>query len=410
MSNARTGASYEDANIIVQPLPSGVPKVLIRGGYYPRYVPSGHLVYMHGETLFAAPFDISRLEVTGQSVPVVEDVNANNGAGFAQFAVSSNGVLMYVAGQNNGYDSPLNWMSHDGKTAPLRPMPSNWSNPHFSADGRRLALDILNGNIDIWVYEWARDTLTRLTFDPGDDRKPVWTPDGKRIAFASDRAKGPPNLYWQRADGTGDVQRLTESSNFQLPSSFHPSGKYLAFYENTAQNSTDLMILPIEGDDASGWRPGKPSVFLSTPATEREPMFSPDGSWVAYTSNESGRAEVFVRPFPGPGGKWQISTAGGDWPTWSRTGHELLYQTPDRRIMVVPYTVEGNSFKADKPRVWSEKAILGRPRQRAFDLHPDGERIAAAIPSDQPEEKLDQVTFIFNFFDELRRIAPPSKK
>src|SRR5262249_39470425 len=213
MSKARTGAGYEDANIIVQPLPSGAPKVLIRGGYYPRYVPSGHLVYIHGGTLFAAPFDMSRLEVKGQSVPVVEDVNTNNGGGFAQFAVSSNGVLMYLAGQNIGNDSPLIWMSHDGKTAPLRPMPSYWSNPHFSADGRRLALDIFNGNIDIWVYEWARDTLTRLTFDPGDDRKPVWTPDGKRIAFASDRAKGPANLYWQRADGTGDVQRLTESSN-----------------------------------------------------------------------------------------------------------------------------------------------------------------------------------------------------
>jgi serine/threonine-protein kinase len=171
------------------------------------------------------------------------------------------------------------------------------------------------------------------------------------------------------------------------------------------------MILPIEGDETSGWKPGKPSVFLSTPANEGEPMFSPDGRWIAYTSDESGRNEVFVRPFPGPGGKWQVSTAGGVEAAWSRTRRELLYRGPDNRIMVASYTVEGDSFKADKPRVWSEQAILPpRRAPRGFDLHPDGERIAAAVPSGQPEEKLDKVTFIFNFFDELRRIAPPAKK
>src|SRR5262249_37296610 len=161
---------------------------------------------------------------------------------------------------------------------------------------------------------------------------------------------------WQRADGTGEVQRLTESSNEQFPASFHPSGKYLAFDETT-QNSDDLMILPIEGDDTSGWKPGKPSVFLNTPAREMEPMFSPDGRWIASMSNESGRFEVFVRPFPGPGGKWQISTAGGTRTAWSRPRRELFYMAPDNRIMVVSYTVEGDSFKADKPRLWSAQAI-----------------------------------------------------
>jgi serine/threonine-protein kinase len=170
------------------------------------------------------------------------------------------------------------------------------------------------------------------------------------------------------------------------------------------------MILPVEGDEKSGWKPGKPTVFLSTPANEVEPMFSPDGRWIAYSSNESGRAEVFVRPFPGPGGKWQISTAGGSTPAWSEKRHELFYLAPDNRIMVASYTVEGDSFKADKPRLWSEQPILPLLRLRSFDLHPDGERIAAAVPTGQPEEKLDKVTFIFNFFDELRRIAPPSKK
>jgi serine/threonine-protein kinase len=407
---ATAAGNYENANIVVQPLPSGTPKVLIRGGYHPQYVGSGHVVYIHEGTLFAAPLDLAKLEVNGQSVPAVEGVSAQPGSGAAEFAVSQADALAYLAGQSSSNDSPIFWMGRDGKTAPLRPIPSDWSNPHFSPDAQKLALDIFNGNLDVWVYEWLRDTLTRLTFDPGQDQKPVWTPDGKRIAFGSDRAKGPRNLYWQRADGTGEVQRLTESSNSQLPSSFHPSGKFLAFIETT-QNSEDLMILPIEGDETSGWKPGKPSVFLNTPASEVEPMFSPDGRWIAYASNESGRYEVFVRPFPGPGGKWQISTAGGLEAAWTRTRHELLYRGSDLRIMVVSYTVEGDSFKADKPRPWSEQPIVTRPRQRMFDLHPDGERLAIAVATGQPnEEKLDKLTFIFNFFDELRRIAPASKK
>jgi len=170
------------------------------------------------------------------------------------------------------------------------------------------------------------------------------------------------------------------------------------------------MILPIEGDEKSGWKPGKPTVFLSTPANEVELMFSPDGRWIAYQSDESGRSEVFVRPFPGPGGKWQISTGGGAWPVWSRTRHELLYVGPDHRVMTASYTIEGDSFKANKPHVWSEQAIQQIGNLRYFDLHPDGQRIAAAVPSGQVEEKLDKVTFIFNFADELRRLAPPSKK
>src|SRR4029453_14348139 len=142
-----------------------------------------------------------------------------------------------------------------------------------------------------------------------------------------------------------------ESKNQQDPASWHPGGKFLAFWELNPQNSTDLIILPMEGDEASGWKPGKPTVFLSSPFNEREPMFSPDGRGIAYRWDESGREEIYVRPFPGPGGKWQISTGGGTNPTWSRTRHELFYGTTDQQIMVAPYTVEGDSFRAEKPRL-----------------------------------------------------------
>jgi len=156
------GNNAETSNIMIQPLPSGTPKVLLRGGYHPQYA-GGHLLYIHEGTLFAVPFDLNRLEVTGQSVPVVEGVSAQpNTGGAAQFAVSQTGAFTYLPGQNAGTDSPVVWMAHDGKTSLLRTIPSNWSNPHFSPDGQRLAMDILSGNIDVWIYEWVRDTLTRL--------------------------------------------------------------------------------------------------------------------------------------------------------------------------------------------------------------------------------------------------------
>jgi serine/threonine-protein kinase len=237
---------------------------------------------------------------------------------------------------------------------------------------------------------------------------PVWTPDGRRITFASARAgNGTRNLYWQRADGTGDAERLAESKYLQLPGSWHPSGKFLAFFERNPQNLTpDLLILPMEGSEAAGWKPGKPTVFLSTPFNEVDPAFSPDGRWLAYRSNESGRSEVYVRPFPGPGGKSQVSANGVSMgPIWSRIRRELFYGAGDERIMVAPYVVEGDSFRPEKPRVWSEGRFAYR--LGALDLHPDGLRFAVLrTPQGRSEIQQDHVVLILNFFDYLRRIAP----
>ena len=186
---AGASGGFEDANIVVQPLPSGTPKVVQRDGYYAHYLPSGlgspkraareggHLVYVHEGTLFAAPFNVERLETTGQAVPVVEGVSGNTGTGGAQFAVSESGTLVYVPGQGIGQDVPINWMDRMGKTTVLRAASGNWSNPHFSPDGQRLAIDIADGKqLDVWVYDWARDTATKLTIDPANDVKPAWTP------------------------------------------------------------------------------------------------------------------------------------------------------------------------------------------------------------------------------------------
>jgi serine/threonine-protein kinase len=412
-SAAVSAGSFDDGEIVALNLADGTQKVVHRGGYFGRYFPSGHLLYVHAGALFAAPFDLDRLEVTGQSFPLFEGVASSTGTGAVQLATSPTGTLVYLAGSIDSTAAPMTWVDRSGKTTPLRSMPANWANPQFSPDGRLLAMDIadLDGaaNLDIYSYDLGRETLTRLTFDMALDIKPVWTPDARRIVFSSSRGdKTTLNLYWQRADGSGDAQRLTESKNNQFAASFHPNGKYLAFYEQTPQSGMDLMILPFEGDEATGWKPGKPTVFLSTPFQEQEPIFSPDGRWLAYQSINSSRTEIYVRPFPGPGGLQQISTDSGALPMWSLTKPELLFVSFNvRQIMTAPYRASTDAFSAEKPRIWSPARLLPRPRLRGVNLHPDGERLVGAAAQDAAAAaKQDKLVFILNFADELKRIAP----
>ncbi len=408
----RMAKSVDDANLVVQRIPGGTRKIVQRSAFHGRYLPSGHLIYMHQGTLFAVPFDLDRLETTGPPVPAVDRVTTSAAFGGAQFAFSGRGTLVFAPGPRGGDSVPLQWMDAEGNLTPLRAAVADYQSIRFSPDGHRLAMSIgQGGQVDVWVYEWERDTLSRLTFDASEDY-PVWTPDGQRIAFASSRAdKGIENLYWQRADGTGEAERLTESANRQFPRSWHPRGKFLAFVELHPQTSWDILTLPLEGDGVSGWKPGNPNVFLNTPVVETMAAFSPDGRWLAYQSNETGAFEVYVRPFPGPGGKWQVSTSGGGIPLWSPNSKELFYLSGEQ-IWVASYDTLGNSFRTEKPRVWSPGRVPRQARSFAwFDLHPDGKRFAVPKAADEETEvRRDNVVFITNFFDELRRIAPPAKR
>jgi serine/threonine-protein kinase len=412
---AGEGGNFANANIIVESLPNGPRKVLHRGGYHGRYLRSGHLVFMHHGSLFAAPFDVGRLELRGPPAPVLEGVIGNEQSGGAQFSFSDGGALVFRPGPSVGIGAPIQWMDKEGRTEPLRAIASDYYHIRFSPDGQRLAMGIREGaEQDVWVYEWGRDTMSRLTFAPGDDLRPVWTPDGRRIAFASARAdKATRNLYWQRSDGSGEAQRLTESRNAQMPASWHPSGKYLAYIEDSPQTGQDIMILPVDGDEASGFRAGKPSVFVNGPFLETDAAFSPDGRWLAYRSDESGRSEIYVRPFPGPGGRWQVSAGGGAHPTWFGKRKELLYRSALPTLFVAPYSVEGESFRAEKPRQWSPGRVPQKVGLtiRTFDLHPDGQRVAVLKDPEQPaEEKRDHVVLIQNFFEEVRRAAPAGRR
>lgn len=413
---AGNAGDFEIASVVVQSLPTGPKKVVQRGGYHGRYVRSGHVVYMHEGTLFAVPFDLRRLEPAGQPAPVLQGVTATQGNGGAQFSFSDRGRLVFLPGGSPGIDVPILWLDGAGKTELLRAAPGNYNNIRFSPDGRKLAVDVRDGRErDVWVYEWARDTMSRLTFAPGEDSSPVWTPDGERMAFASTRAGGTtPNIYWQRADGAGEAERLAESMNPQFPVSWHPSGRFLAFHETNPQTRSDIMVLTMDGDEAAGLRPGKVRPFLDSGFIELHPAFSPDGRWLAYSSDESGTHEVFVRPFPGPGGKWQVSTSGGSRPTWSRNGKELFYRVAGPQpqvLMVAAYSVEGDSFRAGSPRQWSQVLVpAAGPASRMFDLHPDGRRVALLKAAEQPvEEKRDRIVFVEGFFEELRRIAPTGR-
>jgi serine/threonine-protein kinase len=402
------GINYEDSSTIAQVLSTGQRKKVWQGGFHARYLPGGYLAFVHEDTLFAVPLDLKRLEVSGQPVPVLEQVMNNANSGGAQFSFSKTGSFTYVPGHGLSNLTSLSWLTSDGKMQPLREAPGGYNSPSFSPDGKSLALAITAGkSANIWIYSWERDTLTRLTFANELNNMPAWTPDGKRIAYYASTESGGHNISWKRSDGAGEAQRLVEGKNSVIQPSWSPDGRTLAYVEVNPDTSGDIMTLPMEGDEKTGWKPGAPRPFLNTPFGEFLPTFSPDGHWLAYMSNESGTNEVYVRPFPGPGGKWQISTGGGYVPQWSGNGRELFYRTLENKIMVTSYSATGDSFHAEKPRLWSDAQIfdpgLGNYTKN-FALHPDGKRVVVFnSPNAVAQSRITKATFIFNFPDEIRR-------
>lgn len=290
-------------------------------------------------------------------------------------------------------------------------MPGLYFTPRFSPDGRRLAFSMGNGAAaDVWVKDLDRDAPSRLSSLPGENRWPVWTPDGKYIVFRSLKAETR-GLYWIRSDGSGEPHRLTDGKLGEYPYSFSPDGKHLAYSRHGNGGKPDIFTAPIEGDEGHP-QLGKPELFVGTPAVEVYPAFSPDGRWLAYCSNETDTHEVYVRPFPArEGGRWRISEGGGLYPLWSRDGRELLFQTNDQRVMTVSYTVKGDSFIPGKPRLWSE-ARLANLSVPNYDLAPDGIRIAAIVASNNSSsgKPITHLTFLLNFFDELERRAPAGRQ
>jgi serine/threonine-protein kinase len=402
---------WDVAEIVVQSLASGERRVVWRGGSDARYVTTGHLVYAFEDALFALPFDVARVEASGGPVPLFSGIRRALGmavnTGSAQYGVSDHGTLVYVAGASlTPQARTLAWVDRSGRenTIPLPPRPYFY--PRIAPDGSQVVLDVRDQENDIWMLDLARQTLTRLTFDPTIDRHPEWTPDGQRVVFTSQRAGGIYNLFWQAADGTGETERLADSPGIQGAPSITADGMLLVFDQQgalgTGQVSFDIQVLNLAERRA---RP-----LVATMFTERNGIVSRDGRWLAYQSNESGRDEVYVRPFPGvEGGRWQASNGGGRQPLWSPDGRELYFVDPQGRMMAATIR-PGPAFVADSPRILFDALIIRNPpgfEGRMYDISPDGQRFLVSKGTEGDDEALpQQIVVVQNWHEELKRLAP----
>jgi Tol biopolymer transport system component/predicted Ser/Thr protein kinase len=403
-----TAFNFTNAQVAVQSLGKGERRNLIQGGTQPRYAASGHLVYAQGGSLMAVPFDPERLEVTGTAVPVVEGVEQSQSSGATQYSFSATGSLVYVSGGAQSVKSRLVWVSRNGTEQPLAAPASGYLFPRLSPDGRRVATVISEQESQIWLYDLSRETLTRFTFEGNLNNAPVWTPDGKRIAFQSNK-EGPANLFWQLADGSGGLERLTTSEYLEAPMSWSPDGQLLAYLEINPSTQREIWVLRVGDPSAGTGQVRKAQPFLRTRFDEVEPRFSPDGRWLAYVSNESGRFEIYVQPYPGPGGKWQISTEGGIDPVWNPNGRELFYGSGDK-MMVVDIAAQPG-FAAGKPRMLFEGRYERAPVPVAnYDVSPDGQRFLMLKPSEQAQAAPTQINVVLNWFEELKQKVPTGKK
>ncbi len=395
---------YEDANIAVLSLRTKQYKIVHRGGYYGRYLPSGHLIFVHSGTLFAVRFDLKRLEAQGAPVPILDDVAAVPSQGAGQFDFSENGILAYLSGKSALDGTEIAWMDKAGRVEKALSVAAPRT-PRLSPDGRHLALSV---NGDVYVYDLVRATTTRLTTEGhSNSNYPQWMPDGRHLIYAA--ANG---LNWIRADGSGKPESLLTPGS-PMPQSISADGMTLAYHIGAgASGGRDLYTAPIDTSDPDHAKLGKPEPFVMTPHADVDPAFSPDGKWLAYASGQAtGGYQTYVRAFPAEakGGQVQISSEPGRFPLWSRTSKEIFYVDMTGKIMVVPYTIANGVFTPGKAEVWSETRITLTGVAIPLDIAPDGKRFIV-FPATDASHTADKANlhavFLLNFFDELKRKLP----
>ena len=383
----------DESRIEVLSLETGVRKILVQGATHGHYVPTGHLVFASGGSLFATPFDLRRLKTTGRAVPVIEDLRmSDGGTGAAQFAFSDTGIAVYLSPRWRGGEWALLWVNRRGEATPVSSMRRGFRHPRLSPDGRRLAVAIQEeepGSCNVWLLDIGRQAWSRLTFDR-DSWRPVWSPDGKRLAFSSSR-EGYSNIFWIPADG-GTLERLTTSTSEHYPSAWSRDGAHLFFTES----DPDFDIWELTLDSQLQSRP-----VLRAPFEQWNPVPSPDGRWLAYESDESGRNEVYVRPYGGLDTRWVVSTDGGCCPLWNPTGREIFYRNGSK-VLVVKVTTTPE-FEASGPT-----ALFDRGRDVfGYDVTPDGQRLVMAEYAESEPERV-QIVVVPDWFEELRaKVEPP---
>jgi Tol biopolymer transport system component len=374
-----------------------------------RYLSTGHLVFLRRGTLMAVAFDLSRLKPKGEPAPFIGNVAQalnwafmpyNTAAG--QYYVSDSGWLAYAPG-GIFPDAENSFMRVDQKGDSYLDINLKVPGalPRFSPDGDKIAFTTMGVESKLWIYDLKRATSSPLT-DEGIVYSSVWVPpDGERLVFAWQKTGGS-NLYWQPADGSLPKERLTTSGNNQFPGSFTPDGKTLAFVEIRPETGVDILLLNMESREVFP--------FLKSKAFEGFPEISPDGNWIAYVSDESGRLEVCVRPFPGPGAKYQISNAGGISPIWSKNGSQLFYRNgTGNQVWVVDIRLEGG-FSPSKPRLLFEKILTWGAPTRNWDLWPEGKGFLMLKQEDREPQPVKEIVLVENWFEELKRLVPTGKK
>ena len=414
---AASRTAVESANIEVLSIKSGQVKVVQRGGYFGRYLPSGHLIYFRQGALYGIPFDLARVETHGTPAPLLEDLADPESAAFGLASFSRTGTLLYASTGRRAGVAPLAWLDSSGKSqqivSPSISGSGQAETPRLSPDGNRLALT-LGG--DISIHDLQRGTITRLTFDGALNRHPVWTQDAQHIVYSSDvpASDGEFGIWWIRSDGSSQPEKLFGERTPLQVSSISPDGRTIAFVRTGNDRAFEIWTLSLDLSNPDHPKSGKPELFAHESLSQVDPAFSPDGRWIAYVStNGAGLGgQVSVRPFPfaPSAGRWEVSEGGAKFPVWSRNGRELFYINSDNRIMAASYMANGHSFVPEKPQQWSTAALF-RPTNNAlwnFDIAPDGRRFVVLTPpeSRSPEPATVHATILVNFLDELRHRLP----
>ena len=349
---------YENAELAVFSLKTRKSTTVLRGATYGRYVPTGHLIYLHSGTVFAVRFDLNGLKVIGSPVPIINDADSYFASGLAHIAVTSDGSLFYIPRDPALHDSELVWVDRTGRATPVSPQRRYYQTPRLSPNGHQILVTVgVESRLDLWMYDIGRESWTRLTREATNEDG-VWSPDGKQIVFASNRNRGF-NLYLAPSDGSAPPRQMTSGQQWPFPTSWSPDAKAIAVVEQFRNTLTDIFAMSVDGKHES-------TPLADTRFNENGAAFSPDGQWIAYYSDESGQYEIYVQRYPGPGRKWLVSTGGGVRPVWRRDGRELFYREGSR-MMAVDLDLQPE-FRAGKPRL-----LFAGNFDEGYDVTPDGQ-------------------------------------
>jgi serine/threonine-protein kinase len=387
------GMGEGGARLEVLDVKTGARKTIVRGASRGHYVPTGHLLYASRGVVFGVAFDLERMETQGKPIAMVTDASDNS------FAVSDTGTLVYLSGASYAANT-LTWVDRQGRETPIAAPPRAYTYPRLSPDETRVALDIGGSNRDIWIWDLRRESLDLFTLnDASPNALAAWSPDGLRLAFGSARF-GVTNLFLQAADGSGAPQRLLDSPQVQVPLSFTPDGRYLVFAEPNPGRGFDQMAVSLDGR-----RHVIP--LLQTAANEESTEVSPSGRWMAYSSDESGQTEVYVRPFPDSDReRWKVSLGGGKQPQWSRDGRELFYLTSAGAMMAVPVSETPELSLGQPVKLFDDAGFAHITGGRSYDITKDGRFLITKAQRPSGTSAPGSLVIVHNWFEELKRLVP----